>query len=80
LERGFTPTVEKIQDESTEVPNVVGMIYEEAKDFLEADGLLVLRVFEKSDQPEGVVVRMKPEAGTLVVEATVIALYVSSGD
>jgi hypothetical protein len=79
-ERGFTPTIEKIQEESTQLPNVEGTIFEEAKDFLEANGWLVLRVFEKSVQPEGVVVRMEPEAGTSVAEGTAITLYVSSGD
>ena len=62
------------------VANVQGSLYDDALNTLTAQDLLVLRVYEKSeDVPEGVVIRQVPEAGTLVLENTAITLYVSSG-
>jgi eukaryotic-like serine/threonine-protein kinase len=62
------------------VANVEGSLYEDALNTLTAQDLLVLRVYEKSEEvPEGVVIRQIPEAGTLVLNNTAITLYVSSG-
>jgi hypothetical protein len=62
------------------VPDVIGMPYQQALELLESNGLLVLRVFEKSDVAEGAVLRAAPQAGTSVAEGTAITLYVSSGE
>ena len=77
---GFNPTIEEITEQTYEVQDVVGTDYVDAKSLLESDRLLVLRVFEKSEKPEGIIVRMVPAAGTTVVEKTAITLYVSSGN
>ena len=62
------------------VANVEGSLYEDALNTLSAQDLLVLRVYEKSEEiPEGVVIRQVPEAGTQVLNNTAITLYVSSG-
>jgi eukaryotic-like serine/threonine-protein kinase len=62
------------------VANVEGSLYEDALNTLTAQDLLVLRVYEKSEEvQEGVVIRQIPEAGTLVLNNTAITLYVSSG-
>lgn len=62
------------------VANVGGSLYDDALEALNAQDLVVLRVYEKSDTvPEGVVIRQEPEAGTLVLPKTPITLYVSSG-
>ena len=62
------------------VANVQGSLYEDALNTLTAQDLLVLRVYEKSEQvPEGVVIRQVPEPGTQVLSNTAITLYVSSG-
>ena len=78
-EQGFSPTIEDVQESTLDLRDVVGLKFAEAENLLEKDGLLVLRVFEKSDQPEGVVVRMDPLEGTRVQKGTAITLYVSSG-
>jgi serine/threonine-protein kinase len=62
------------------VASVEGSLYEDALNTLTAQDLLVLRVYEKSEEiPEGVVIRQVPEAGTQVLSNTAITLYVSSG-
>ncbi len=62
------------------VASVEGSLYEDALNTLTAQDLLVLRVYEKSEEiPEGVVIRQVPEAGTQVLNNTAITLYVSSG-
>ena len=71
-----TPT----QSTGISVASVQGSLYEDALNTLTAQDLLVLRVYEKSEEfPEGVVIRQVPEAGTLVLPNTAITLYVSSG-
>lgn len=75
---GSTPT--PTATSGIPVANVQGSLYDDALNTLTAQDLLVLRVYEKSeDVPEGVVIRQVPEAGTLVLENTAITLYVSSG-
>ena len=62
------------------VSDVTGEEYTEAYDQLSAQELLVLRVYEKSENVEqNFVIRMEPEAGTEVIQNTPITLYVSSG-
>lgn len=62
------------------VASVEGSLYDDALNTLNAQDLLVLRVYEKSeDVPEGVVIRQVPAAGTQVLSNTAITLYVSSG-
>ncbi len=62
------------------VASVEGSLYDDALNTLNAQDLLVLRVYEKSEEiPEGVVIRQVPEAGTQVLSNTAITLYVSSG-
>lgn len=78
-EVGFTPTIEDSSGKSVEIPNVIGIHYQQALELLESNGLLVVRVFEKSDSAEGTVLRAEPKAGTLVRDGTAIVLYVSSG-
>ena len=78
-EQGFSPAIEQEQVRGMALRDIVGLKFAEAENLLKTDGLLVLRVFEKSDQPEGVVVRMSPLAGTQLAENAAITLYVSSG-
>jgi len=62
------------------VSDVTGIDYTEAYNQLSAQELLVLRVYERSEDVEqGFVTRMEPEAGTEVIQNTPITLYVSSG-
>lgn len=62
------------------VASVEGSLYDDAFTTLTSQDLLVLRVYEKSeDVPEGVVIRQVPAAGTQVLSNTAITLYVSSG-
>jgi serine/threonine-protein kinase len=62
------------------VSDVTGLEYTEAYDQLSAQELLVLRVYERSEDVEqNSVIRMEPEAGTEVIQNTPITLYVSSG-
>lgn len=62
------------------VASVEGSLYDDALNTLNAQDLLVLRVYEKSEEvPEGVVIRQIPAAGTQVLSNTAITLYVSSG-
>ena len=62
------------------VASVEGSLYDDALNTLNAQDLLVLRVYEKSEEvPEGVVIRQVPAAGTQVLSNTAITLYVSSG-
>ncbi len=62
------------------VSDVTGLDYTEAYNQLSAQELLVLRVYERSEDVEqGFVTRMEPEAGTEVIQNTPITLYVSSG-
>lgn len=62
------------------VVSVEGSLYDDAFNALTAQDLLVLRVYEKSDDvPEGVVIRQVPAAGTQVLSNTAVTLYVSSG-
>ena len=75
---GATPT--PTTSSGIAVANVSGSLYDDALSTLTAQDLLVLRVYEKSEEvPEGVVIRQVPEAGTFVLENTAITLYVSSG-
>lgn len=75
---GSTPT--PTSSTGISVASVQGSLYEDALNTLNAQDLLVLRVYEKSEEfPEGVVIRQVPEAGTLVLPNTAITLYVSSG-
>lgn len=80
VSEGFAPIIEDSSAELVEVPDVIGMPYQQALELLESNGLLVLRVFEKSDVAEGAVLRAAPQAGTSVAEGTAITLYVSSGE
>lgn len=62
------------------VADVSGMEYQDAYDALSAQELLVLRVYEKSEEvAEGLVIRQEPAAGTEVIDNTPITLFVSSG-
>ncbi|HEX5467494.1 MAG TPA: Stk1 family PASTA domain-containing Ser/Thr kinase [Gaiellaceae bacterium] len=63
----------------TEVPNVVGMTYEEALQTLDDANLDARKREVFSKQPAGQVLGQDPKAGEQVVEGTEVALKVSKG-
>ena len=62
-----------------EVPNVVGMSYEEAVSTLENLNLRARRQNVFSERPAGEVVRQNPPAGETVIEGSIVRLRVSEG-
>jgi eukaryotic-like serine/threonine-protein kinase len=66
--------------ELVEVPNVVGMQVEEARDRLEADEFVVNVEFENSDEAEqGEAIRTEPPAGEMVERGSEVDLFISIG-
>jgi serine/threonine-protein kinase len=62
------------------VPNIVGKNIDDAKKEIEALNLvLVVANSEVSDQPEGTILQMNPEAGTTAKEKSEIRVIVSKG-
>ena len=84
-ERGSTVTItisQGAQESKVAVPDVLGMLPDEAKATLEAAGLTVRNVEEVSDDDEtmiGKVIRLSYSIGTQVDPGTAIDIYVSSG-
>ena len=84
-ERGSTVTItisQGPQESKVVVPDVLGMLPDEARTTLEAAGLTVRNVEEVSDDDEtmiGKVIRLSYSIGTEVDPGTAIDLYVSSG-
>ena len=84
-ERGSTVTItisQGPQNSKVAVPDVLGMLPDEAKATLEAAGLTVRNVEEVSDDDEtmiGRVIRLSYSIGTEVEPGTAIDIYVSSG-
>jgi hypothetical protein len=70
----------KTDDAAIEVPSLVGQLFSDASESLELSGLLVLRVFESSAEPEGIVIRQEPNPQTQVLPGTAVTLFVSSGN
>lgn len=65
----------------TTVPNIVGMKQDKAKEAVEAKKLKFVVVSkEKSDKPEGTVIKAMPEAGTKVKVNSEVRVSVSSGE
>jgi len=64
---------------TVEVPNVVGLRAEAARNRLQADGFRVVVTRDVSDQPQGRVFRQIPDQGELVEEGSEVEIFVSSG-
>ena len=85
VERGSTVTItisQGPQESKVAVPDVLGMLPDEARATLEAAGLTVRNVEQVSDDDEtmiGRVIRLSYSIGTEVDPGTAIDLYVSSG-
>ncbi|WP_238858629.1 Stk1 family PASTA domain-containing Ser/Thr kinase [Clostridium sp. YIM B02569] len=63
-----------------EVPNIVGKNVDDGKKALEAINLVLVEGgTEASDQPEGTILKMNPDAGTKVKEKSQIRVIVSGG-
>jgi serine/threonine protein kinase len=62
------------------VPNVIGKNIEDAKKDLEGLKLVLVEGGkDTSDQPEGTIIKMNPDAGTMVKEGSQIRVIVSAG-
>jgi serine/threonine-protein kinase len=70
-----------VEEEQTfTLRNVLGENWEDAKNVLQEDGLVVVREnSEDSDQPPETVVGMSPEPGDQVAEGDTVTLFVSTG-
>jgi eukaryotic-like serine/threonine-protein kinase len=80
VEKGSTVTiVVSTGPRRVEVPRVVGLVFDEAVESLNALGLQVRRVQVFSDRPVGRVDGQDPRAGTVVNEGTEIEVRVSKG-
>jgi serine/threonine-protein kinase len=67
-------------EDLVEIPNVEGLQFEAARLRLEADGFVVIPVFEKSDEAEaGEVIRTDPAAGTMAELGSEVDVFVSIG-
>ncbi|GAA0078007.1 Stk1 family PASTA domain-containing Ser/Thr kinase [Clostridium sp. CTA-5] len=68
-------------NKEVEVPNIVGSTLDEAKTKLEGmDLVLVDAGTEKSDQPEGTIIKIDPKEGTKVKVKSKVRVIVSSGE
>jgi len=67
--------------EKIEVPNVVGMDYETARDILENKQLSVSRIYQKFESVEiGTVISQEPATGVRVFKNSLVTLTLSSGN
>jgi serine/threonine-protein kinase len=67
--------------EKIEVPNVIGMDYETARDILENKQLSVSRIYQKFESVEiGTVISQEPATGVKVFKNSLVTLTLSSGD
>jgi beta-lactam-binding protein with PASTA domain len=67
--------------DQVEVPNFVGMTYEQAQAAADEKGLEISRsAFEPSDKPDGTVLSQDPEPGTTVDPGSTIKLTLALGD
>jgi beta-lactam-binding protein with PASTA domain len=62
-----------------EVPSVVGLAYDQARETLEAAGFTVARSDVDSEQPEGVVVDQSPGPGETGAKGSTVTISVSQG-
>lgn len=69
-----------VSKKEVQVPNIVGKNVEDAKKQLEGLNLILVEATrESSDQPEGTILKMNVEAGTMVKEKSEIRVIVSGG-
>lgn len=67
--------------EKIEVPNVIGMNYETARDILENKQLSVSRIYQKFESVEiGTVISQEPTTGVKVFKNSLVTLTLSSGN
>ena len=64
---------------SIEVPDVVGLLRDEALQILQEEGFRFRPVSEASDEPAGTVIRTDPEAGASAEENAFVEMVVSEG-
>ena len=77
---GKNTLLEDKEDEQIEVPSLIGMTEEEAKDKLKKElGIKVVGSEESDRYEEGEIIRQTPEAGEKVKKNTTIKITVSSG-
>ena len=63
-----------------QVPNIVGKNVDDAKKQLEGLNLVLVEGgTDTSDEPEGTIIKMNPEAGTMVKEKSQVRVIVSAG-
>jgi eukaryotic-like serine/threonine-protein kinase len=80
LEEGETVTIDVSSGPAAvDVPNVVGLPFEQARERLEEAGLQARRFGVFSEEPEGVVVAQNPAAGDRAPEDTPVRVNVSRG-
>jgi beta-lactam-binding protein with PASTA domain len=61
------------------VPNVVGLPYDQAASELQREGFDVSRIDEESDQAAGIVTRQTPSGGSESSRGSTVTVYVSRG-
>ena len=66
--------------EQVQVPNVVGLNYDEAKDALEGEGLKVKKEERASDESKDTVINTNPPAGQSVDVGATVTVIVSEGE
>lgn len=67
-------------NKEVQVPNIVGMKEDDAKKELDKLNLVLVEGgTDTSDQPEGTILQMKPDSGTMVKEKSEIRVIVSKG-
>ena len=62
-----------------EVPDVIGMTAEKAREEIEDAGLEFELVLESSDEPQDVVFDTNPDVGELVEDGSLVTVFISSG-
>ncbi len=70
---------EPVAPVEVEVPDVIGLTSQQAKDEIEDVGLRYQQQLEASDEPEDTVIRTDPEGGEPVEPNSIVIAYISTG-
>src|SRR5699024_11570500 len=65
--------------EKVSMNNLIGMTEEEAKEYLEENGLVINQTKKNADQPKGEVIDQSPEANTMVEKGNTVDVSISLG-
>lgn len=65
--------------EKVSLNNLIGMTEDEAKEYLEENGLVINQTKKNADQPKGEVIDQSPEANTMVEKGNTVDVSISLG-